>query len=156
MVVEWVGLTLIIAGVILLGLELAHPGALLLIPAFMLMTAGVLVTVFGDSLLASLPGVGAIVAAAIFAALIEIPYYRWVAPTHRPMTTTTAGLAGQFGVVTVAVQPNNMRGKVRVQREIWSAQSDRAIPAGTQVRIVAGDGVAIQVVPVETTKQESS
>jgi inner membrane protein len=151
MVFEWIGVALIVAGVILLALELAHPGALLLIPAFMLMTAGVLIIVFGDSLLATLPGVGAIVAAAVFAALIEIPYYRWVAPTHRPMTTTTAGLAGQFGIVTTAVEPNTLRGKVRVQREIWSAQSDRPIPEGTHVRIVAGEGVAVQVVPVEGT-----
>jgi membrane-bound ClpP family serine protease len=149
MAIEWVGVTLIIAGVILLGLELAHPGALLLIPSFMLITAGVVVTIFGDSLLASLPGVGAIVAAAIFAALVEIPYYRWVAPTHRPMTTTTAGFAGQYAVVTTAVEPNTARGKVRIQREIWSAQSDRPIPEGTKVRIVAGDGVMVQVVPAE-------
>jgi membrane protein implicated in regulation of membrane protease activity len=151
MVIEWVGVTLIIAGVILLGLELAHPGALLLIPSFMLITAGVVVTVLGASLHATLPGVGAIVGAAIFAALVEIPYYRWVAPTHRPMTTTTAGFAGQLAVVTAAVEPNTTRGKVRIQREIWSAQSDRPIPAGTKVRIVAGDGVMVQVVPVEET-----
>ncbi|MCI4340641.1 MAG: hypothetical protein L3J73_05185 [Thermoplasmata archaeon] len=149
MVFEWIALSLIVAGVVLFGLEIAHPGALLLIPAFMLIAAGLLALAFSDSLLATLPGVGAVVAAAIFAAVIEIPYYRYIAPTHRPMTTTTGGLAGQIGVVTAAVEPNTLRGKVRVQREIWSAQSDRPIPEGTRVRIVAGEGVAVQVVPIE-------
>lgn len=154
--VDVLGVALIIAGVILLGLELAHPGALLLVPSFVLLAAGVVITIFGAGLLTSLPGIAAIVAAAIFAALIEIPYYRWVAPTHRPMTTTSAGMAGQLGVITAAVQPNTMRGKVRVQREIWSAQSDQPIPEGTEVRIVAGDGVTLQVVPVEIRKSGSS
>ncbi len=149
MVLEWVALSLIIVGIILFGLELAHPGALLLIPSFMLLAAGMLALFFDDSFLASLPGVIAIVAAAVFAAVVEIPYYRYIAPTHRPMTTTTGGLAGQIGVVVAAVEPNTLRGKVRVQREIWSAQSDRPIPEGTRVRIVSGEGVAVNVVAIE-------
>ena len=149
MVLEWAGAVLVIAGVVLLALELAHPGALLLIPAFMLLTAGVMITVFNDAFLASFPGIVAIAVSAVVAALVEIPYYRYVAPTHRPMTTTSGGLAGQVGIVVAAVEPNSLRGKVRVQREIWSASSDRPIPEGTKVRVVAGEGVAVQVVPIE-------
>jgi len=151
MVFEWIAIGLIIAGVILLGLELAHPGALLLIPAFVLFAAGILALSFNDSILTSLPGIVAIAAAAIFAALIEIPYYRRIAPNHPPMTSTTAGFIGEIGVVITAVEPNNIHGKVRLRREIWSAQSDRPIPEGTRVRVVAGSGVTVSVVPLDGT-----
>jgi len=151
-VVASFGIALIILGIILFAFELIHPGALLLIPGSILLVAGFLYLFLPDTLLDSWVGPFAIVLAAVVAGLVEIPYYRWVAPTHRPLSTTSGGLVGEEAIVITAVEPNNLRGKVRVRSEIWSAKADRPIPAGTRVRIVHGEGVSVSVVPIEPPK----
>lgn len=149
MVVDAIGITIIVAGIVLLGIELVHPGALLLIPASILLVAGFLYLFFPNDLLDSWVGPLGIVLAAILATAIEIPYYRWVAPTHRPMSTTSAGLVGEEALVLTEIVPDSLRGKVRVRSEVWSASSGTRIPVGTRVRVVHGEGVSLRVVPVE-------
>jgi inner membrane protein len=144
-----IGIALVVAGIALLAFELVHPGALLLIPGSILLVAGFLYLFAPGDLLDSAIGPVAIVVAAILAALIEIPYYRWVAPVHRPLSTTSAGLVGDEALVVTAVEPNSLKGKVRVRSETWSARSSRPIPAGTKVRIVHGEGVSVTVEPIE-------
>ncbi len=147
-----IGIALVVAGIILLMSELIHPGALLLIPGSILLVAGFLYLFVPNLLLDSYYGPFAIVVTAILAALVEIPYYRWVAPTHRPLSTTSGGLVGDEAIVIAPVVPGTLRGKVRVRSEIWSARSDVPIPVGTRVRIVHGEGVSVSVVPVEPPK----
>jgi membrane-bound ClpP family serine protease len=148
MVFEWLGATLVLVGIFLFAIELIHPGALLLIPGSILLVAGMLALFFSDSILTSVVGVLAIVGAAVISAIVEIPYYRYIAPVHRPMTTTSAGLTGEVGVLVADVIPNTLKGKVRVKSEIWSAQADVPIPTGAKVRIVSGEGVAVRVVQI--------
>jgi inner membrane protein len=144
-----IGIAIVIVGVALLVFELVHPGALLIIPASILLVAGFLYLFLPNVLLNSVEGPVIVVIAAILGALIEIPYYRWVAPIHRPMSTTSGGLVGEEAVVVAPVEPNNIRGKVKVKSEIWSARSDRPIPVGTRVKIVHGEGVSVTVQPIE-------
>lgn len=147
-----IGVTLVIAGIILLAVELIHPGALLIIPGSILLVAGFLYLFLPDILLDSAIGPVLIVVAAIVGAMIEIPYYRWVAPTHRPLATTSGGLVGDEALVIADIVPNTLKGKVRVRSEVWSARSNVAIPAGTRVRIVHGEGVSVSVEPIEPPK----
>jgi inner membrane protein len=151
-VVASFGIALIIVGIILFAFELIHPGALLLIPGSILLVAGVLYLFVPDTLLNSWVGPFAIVLAAVIAGLVEIPYYRWVAPTHRPMSTTSGGLVGEEAIVIAPVEPNTLRGKVRVRSEVWSARSTAPIPVGTRVRVVHGEGVSVSVEPIEPPK----
>jgi inner membrane protein len=148
-VVDWgLGVLLVVLGTILLASELVHPGALLFIPGSILLVAGFLYLFFPTYLLDSVVGPIAILVAAFISTAIEIFYYRWVAPNHWPLSTTTAGLVGREGIVLVPIVPNTMKGKVRVDSEIWSARADMGIPVGTKVRVVHGEGVSIQVEPV--------
>jgi membrane-bound ClpP family serine protease len=147
--VEWVGVLMVVVGLGLFAVELVHPGALLLIPGTILLVAGVLATFLSADILLSVVGVAAIVGSALVATAVQVRYYQWIAPTHRPMTTTSGGLAGEVGMVIAPVEPDTLRGKVRIKSEVWSARSDRPIPLGTKVRVVSGEGVAIQVVPLE-------
>lgn len=149
MVVDAIGLTLVIVGIILFVIEIIHPGALLLIPGSIFLVAGLLYVFSPGTLLSSGWGPLLIIIAAGLAAVIEIPYYRWIAPVHRPMSTTSAGLTGEQGIVITDVVPNTLKGKVRVKSEIWSARSDRPIASGTAVRIISGEGVSVKVVPLE-------
>jgi inner membrane protein len=148
-IIPSIGIAIIVAGIILLAFELIHPGALLLIPGSILLVAGFLYLFLPNELLDSYVGPVAIIVAAILAALIEIPYYRWVAPTHRPMSTTSGGLVGDEAIVIAPIVPNTLRGKVRVRSEVWSARSDVPIAVGTRVRVVHGEGVSVSVEPIE-------
>jgi membrane protein implicated in regulation of membrane protease activity len=147
-IVDTFGVIVVLGGIVLLAAEFAHPGALLLIPGSILIVGGLLSLFLPDVLFNSPYGILVIVAAAILATVVEVPYYRWIAPTHGPMTTTSAGLTGEIGTVIAPVIPNTLRGKIKVKSEVWSADADRAIPIGTRVRVVSGEGVVVKVVPV--------
>jgi len=147
-----IGIALVVAGIILLAFELIHPGALLIIPGSILLVAGFLYLFLPNYLLDSYIGPVAIIVAAIVGALVEIPYYRWVAPTHRPMSTTSGGLVGDEAIVISEVVPNTLKGKVRVRSEVWSARSNVSIPVGARVRIVHGEGVSVSVEPLDPPK----
>lgn len=142
------GVILVIVGVFLFAVEIVHPGALLLIPASIVIAAGLLFLFLPNVLVGSLLGPVIVVGAAMAAALATIPYYKWVAPVHRPMSTIPSSLEGEVGVVIAPVIPDTLRGKVRVNSEIWSARAEMPIPAGTKVRILGGEGVSIRVVPL--------
>jgi membrane-bound ClpP family serine protease len=145
-----IGLFLIILGLVLLGIELAHPGVFLLIPATAILVAGSIYIFAPDILLNTLWGPVAISIAAFAAAFGTIPYYKRIAPIHRPMSTTSGSLQGEIGLVISEVIPDSLRGKVQFQSEIWSARSEQPIPVGTKVRVVRGEGVSVWVVPLGT------
>jgi len=132
-----VGIVITIVGIVLLAFELVHPGALLFIPGYLLDSA---------------VGPIAILVVAVLATVIEIFYYRWVAPTHNPVSTTTKGLIGEEGIVLAAIVPDTLKGKVRVRSEIWSARAPVPIPVGARVRVVEGEGVSVAVELVEPPK----
>jgi len=142
---DTIGIILLVSGIILLAVELIHPGALLLIPASVLLMAGFLWIFLPSALLGSDLGVILIIVAAGAGALIEIPYYRWVAPVHPPMSTTVRTLIGQEGVIVAPVGPDSLHGKVRIGSEIWSARAEVPIAPGTHVRVVGGSGVSVSV-----------
>ncbi len=143
-----IGITMVVVGIALLAFELIHPGALLIIPGSILLAAGFLYLFLPNVLLDSYIGPVVVIVVAIGGALIEIPYYRWVAPVHRPMSTTSGGLVGEEAIVIAPVEPNTLRGKVKVRSEVWSARADQPIPVGTRVRIVHGEGVSVTVQPI--------
>ncbi len=153
---EAIGITLVVVGAIVISFEFIHPGAILLIPGSILLAAGLLYLFLPDVLLGSYEGALVVVVVALGAGLAEIPYYRWVAPRHPPISTTVSSLVGAEGVVTVAVVPNTLQGKVRIRSEIWSARAPRPIPAGTPVRVVSGAGVSLEVEPISVATEGRS
>ncbi|HLY77419.1 MAG TPA: NfeD family protein [Thermoplasmata archaeon] len=146
---------LIIVGSALFAFELIHPGAWLLIPASIMIVAGMLYLVLPSLLLNSLFGPAIVVIVALCAALATIPYYRWVAPTHEPLSTTVRSLQGQTGLVVAPVVPDSLSGKVKIQSEVWSARSEQPIPAGTRVRVISGEGVSVLVRPLDGSRPEN-
>jgi len=150
MIYPTIGVALVIVGIVLLAFELVHPGALLLIPGSILLVAGFLYLFLPNVLLDSYIGPVAIIVVAVVAALIEIPYYRWVAPNHWPLSTTSGGLVGAEAVVIAPIVPDTLKGKVRVRSEVWSARAATPIAVGTRVRVVHGEGVSVTVVPIDS------
>jgi membrane protein implicated in regulation of membrane protease activity len=143
------GVFLVIVGLVLLAIEIIHPGVFLLIPASVVLGSGILYLVLPDFLLNTIYGPAVVIFLAVAAALLTIPYYRRIAPTHPPMSTTADGLTGEVGVLIAPVRPDSLQGKVRIRSEVWSARADHPIPAGTHVRIVSGEGVSVRVEAIE-------
>ncbi len=151
-----IGIMIVVAGAVLFVVEILHPGALLIIPATIMLVAGFLYLFIPTVLLNSVVGPFAVMVAAVLASIATVLYYRWLAGTHKPIATTPSGLVGEEALVVADVVPDTLRGKVRVRSEIWSARAPNRIPAGTRVRIVHGEGVSVTVEPVETTPPASS
>jgi inner membrane protein len=143
------GPILIVAGIILLVVEIAHPGVFLLIPSCVLIAAGIL-AVFFPSILESWYGAAVILLVALGAGLLTIPYYKRIAPVGPPETTIPTSITGETGLVISPVIPDSLKGKVRVRSEIWSARSKVPIPAGTHVKVVGGEGVTVWVEPIDS------
>ena len=144
----FIGVILIVIGLALFIGELLHPGVFLLIPGTVILVAGIMYIALPGFLTTTIFGPALVVSAALVATVCSILYYRYIAPVHPPMVTMPTTLVGSEGVVIAPVIPDTLRGKVRVRSEVWSARSRVAIPAGARVRVLGGEGVSIDVVPI--------
>jgi membrane protein implicated in regulation of membrane protease activity len=61
------------------------------------------------------------------------------------LPTRTAPLIGRHGVVTHEIDPTIGTGRINVGGEDWAARSAESIPIGTKVRVVAADGIVLEV-----------
>jgi membrane protein implicated in regulation of membrane protease activity len=60
----------------------------------------------------------------------------------------TETLIGKPGLVTQAIDPTLGTGRVIVAGEDWAAHSTSAIATGVNVRVVAADGIVLEVLPI--------
>ena len=61
------------------------------------------------------------------------------------------GVENLVGAVGQAVESLEPEGHVRVHGELWEARAPEAVPAGSQVRVVALDGLTLEVETAEKT-----
>ena len=77
--------------------------------------------------------------------VVEITY--WQRRMKRvKVTTGVENLIGSIGEVTAPLAPV---GQIRVLGELWEARSSADVPLGTSVRVVAMNGLILDVEPVE-------
>jgi membrane protein implicated in regulation of membrane protease activity len=65
----------------------------------------------------------------------------------RGVPSRTEALIGKEGVVTNDIETLVGAGRVNVGGEDWAARSSTPIAAGTRIRVVAADGVVLEVKP---------
>jgi membrane protein implicated in regulation of membrane protease activity len=65
----------------------------------------------------------------------------------RGVPSRTEALIGREGVVTFDIEATVGAGRVNVGGEDWAARSVTPIRAGTRIRVVAADGIVLEVVP---------
>lgn len=83
--------------------------------------------------------VGALASGAVFAA--EVGY--WHRRTReRKVQTGVEDLVGSIGDVTEPLAPT---GQIRVLGELWSARASSELPRGTPVRVLAVQGLTLEV-----------
>ncbi|MDR0791506.1 MAG: NfeD family protein [Methanomassiliicoccaceae archaeon] len=134
----------VIIGAILLMVEALSPGVFLLIPGTVLVILGIVGYIYPDFLYSVWSPVLAL-AVAVPITIGTVKMYQILGRTEPPSTTIAETLIGTYGTVTVRTEPGNLRGKVRIDSEIWSATSDEPIEAGTEVTVVKGEGVHVTV-----------
>lgn len=142
------GLVFIIIGILMLLAELSSPGAFILVPATVLLVLGFVGMVAPDILISWWSPV--IVAAVVIPiTYVTMRMYQKLAPPAPPETTVATSLVGMVGVVTTDVAPDNLKGKVRIEHDTWSATSKKAIPAGKKVVVKTSEGVHVTVEEIE-------
>ena len=118
-----VALIIIIIGALLILVEAMNPGAFMVIPGTVLVIVGIIGYIVPDFLFSIYSPLTAIIIA-IPITVATIYLYRILAKPVPPTTTVSDSLIGKKGKVTVRTGPNDLKGKVRIGMDIWSANSD--------------------------------
>lgn len=141
-----VGVAFVTIGTVMLLLEVAMPGFFLGIPATVLIVLGVLAFLAPSVALSPTWAPLIVIAVGLPATLGTIFAYKKIAPAVAPPTTIAGdSLIGRDGVVQTEIVPESSKGKIKIERQVWSATSDETIPVGTPVRVVRVDGVILIV-----------
>ena len=77
--------------------------------------------------------------------VVEITY--WQRRMRRVKVAT--GVENLIGATGEVMKPLAPVGQIRVLGELWEARSSLELPAGTAVRVVAVDGLTLDVEPVD-------
>ncbi|KQM11720.1 hypothetical protein AOA80_06745 [Methanomassiliicoccales archaeon RumEn M1] len=138
------GLIMIIIGIIMLIAEIFAPGAFMIVPATVLIVLGVIGMIAPDILLSWWSPIIAVILI-VPMTLITVKMYQRLSPPMPPTTTVATSLIGQEGVVVTTVCPGNLKGKVKIKSDTWSATADKSIPVGAKVVVVHSEGVHVRV-----------
>jgi membrane protein implicated in regulation of membrane protease activity len=142
---QTLALILLVIGAILLMTEALSPGVFMLIPGTVLVIIGAIGYFYPDFLYSAYSPILALVIA-IPLTLGTVKMYQMLARPEPPTTTVAESLMGKEGVVVVGTTAENIKGKVRIDTDVWSATSDEPIEAGAEVIVVKSQGVHVTVV----------
>lgn len=139
-----IAIVLIALGVIFLIVEAFSPGAFMLIPGLVLVILGLIGAAWPDILL-TWWSLAIVIVVAIPVTLLTVKGYQKLAKPAPPTTTVVESLVGRTGYVIVPTVPGTMKGKVRIDADVWSATSDEPIEEGAQVTVDSSEGVHVHV-----------
>lgn len=140
----YIALFLIILGILLVLAEAFSPGIYMIVPGTVLLVIGLIGLVYPDFMTSwMLPVVTLIIALPATAGTIYA--YKLLGKPELPSTTVVDSLVGKTGTVTVAVSPDDIRGKVRIGHDLWSARADEDIEVDEKVVVVSASGVHVRV-----------
>ena len=139
-----VAVILSIAGAAFLIYEAFRPGAFMVIPGTVLVIVGLIGAAFPDKLYTWWSPLAALVVA-VPVTLITIKGYQRLAVPEPPTTTVADSLIGREGTVVVPTEEGNMKGKVKIGSDTWSATSDEPLEKGTVIIVEHSEGVHVHV-----------
>ncbi len=138
------GILLVIIGLVLLIVEVFTPGVFVIIPASVLIILGIL-GIIEPAFLLTWWAVLTAILVAVPVTILTLFAYRYLGSPEPPTTTITDTLVGKKGVVVVDTIPGTLKGKVRIDSDIWSANSVQPISKGTRVEVKRSEGVHVFV-----------
>jgi membrane-bound ClpP family serine protease len=103
----------------------------------------------GSGLLPAVNPLLAVVISALSAGFLWLSVRKGMQAFHAIPMQDLAKLIGQTGQAKTEVLDS---GSVQVASELWSARSQKAIPAGTWVRVVNREGFTLVVEPQDQSK----
>ncbi len=137
------GIILIVFGSLLVLAELAIPGFFIAVPGTVLVILGLVYLFLGN--IGVVPAVVITLATAVVATIGVMLFYRVLAKPQLPTTSTIDQMVGKRGIVIAKIEPDSLKGKVRIDSDVWSATADREIDVGKKVEVVKGEGVHLVV-----------
>ena len=140
----YVAIALVVIGLALVTVEASSPGAYLIIPGLDLLVIGIYGMIVPEMLYTWVTVAMAIVLT-IPVVIGTLILYKRLGGMEPPSTTVTGSLIGRSGVVTIETNPDNLKGKVKIGSDTWSADSDEIIPVGTEVIVETSEGVHVHV-----------
>jgi membrane-bound serine protease (ClpP class) len=84
--------------------------------------------------------------------ILEVAYWQR-RMRHEKVQTGVENLVGATGEVTERLAP---KGHIRVLGELWEARSSSELPVGSRVRVVAVDGLTLDVEAVDKVAASSA
>lgn len=139
-----VALCIIIIGALLIIGEAISPGVYLIIPGTVLVVLGIVGYFFPDFLFSIWAPITMLVVGLV-ASIATVIVYKKLGEPEPPTTSVSDGLLGKVGTVTVRTTSDDLKGKVKIGSEIWSARSYKPIDVGKSVRVIATEGVHVVV-----------
>lgn len=138
------GWLMLIAGALLLVVEVLVPGFFVAVPGTILIVMGLLV-VLAPGLLTFPWGLIIFAVVTIVVSAATILFYRRLAPGQKPVVTGEDSLTGKTGEVIKDIVPGSIDGKVRIDEQVWSATSTEKIETGQLVKVTRTEGVHLIV-----------
>ena len=91
--------------------------------------------------------VSSVVLLAVLRRWLKIRFFGHVGARNDPADNIDS-MAGQTVVVTAAIAPGSVDGRVEYKGADWKAVSESPLAAGAQARIVDADGIVLRVEPL--------
>lgn len=139
-----IGWILLFTGIGLVLFETMAPGGFIIVPGIVLIVLGCFGIVWPEMFITIWAPV-IVLCTAIPTTLVVLYVYRMAGKPEAPTTTVATSLIGKTGIVTSDVMPNSLKGKVKIEHDIWSATANHPIPTGTKVKVVNAEGVHVEV-----------
>lgn len=141
--VGYISIVFFVLGVVLLLAEAVIPGGIAGTIGASLIGGAIAGLLFPQHYWVAFTIAAAVVALA--SSLILISIYRRMHHWSGKEVMSASTLIDRDGVVTSAVDPSSMNGKVSLDGDIWTAQSDEVLPPGTPVVVIGVKGVRVIV-----------
>ena len=148
--VNWLGVLLIMLGILFFVLELITPtfGALA-VSGVIALLIGSIILVDPSSPYGDIP-VKVIIPVVLFSAVFFLSVaYLGVKAQMRKSLTGKEGMVGKIGTAETDIDP---KGKVFVEGEIWDAYSETPIKKGEEVKILSVEGLRLKVTKAHIKK----
>ncbi len=138
------GIVFVVIGLLMLIAEMHTPGFFIAVPGTVFIILGIVFLILRDSVTIPI-AVAVILITSVVATVLVILFYKKLGEGKLEATTTVDNLVGKEGIVVRRVEPNNLRGKVKIGGDIWSATANEVIEEGKRVVVIKGEGVHVVV-----------
>lgn len=143
-VTTWIGLGLILGGMLLIFLEIMNPGIFIAVVGTVMVIMGILVIIMGTTIFTAWGALLTVVIAIVASAGTIWGYRKWAPPGEKPITLSKDSLPGLEGKVEQDI-PAGGTGEVRVSGQRWHATADMPLAAGTPIVVDSVDGLILNV-----------